>query len=312
MTFRNPLSRVALICGVLAAVIISAVSFTACSNTTDPVVKQTGDPNDSEFLAAQDQLNTMALEFGAVDWLDAVWDSIPGFAPSSVTDNFGDRHNRGQVGDTILTFSLTVDDVSWWMIVNASVTDGVDTATLVDSVRLLQGGVPISPEFADSADAMQLRAHASIVSSGLDGFDGYLASHAAMDISLLGDGGEFGPDTLLINASSVDSLIGSFSDQSGSCDISMVSSKTATNIVDIDAPEYECPIDGEISMVATMDMSCTDGQNTFDVNADWTVLVSYNGDQTADVVYENPTTRWTATIDCISSPSGNIGFPGRN
>lgn len=299
----------------VTAVLVLPLLLNACNNADNPI-KATGDLNDDQFQAAQDELNDIAMEFAALDWIAPLWDSIPGWSGSSVISGNDHGHNfRGAaVDDTVLTFSIVMDDVSKWVTIQASVTDGQDTATLIDSIRFFGPGGPGFPaELGDSIISMNIRVHANISANDSTDFVGIAASHVSMTAQVLGFGDQQSGDTILINAIGADSLIGTGFSENGYCDLAIVSSKVATNLVEVDDDAHECPIDGSIHAQATLDLACYSQQDSLEVNSFWTVDINFNSDQTADVSYENPTTRWTAEIECSQTPSGSpvasISFP---
>lgn len=295
----------------------SALMINACSDSaTDPVVKETGNLNDSTFAAASDILSDAAFELEALNWFDAMFDSIPGAAVSP-RRFAGETHNKRAVVESLIDYNLVIDEVNWWFIFTVTIARGNDTANLVDSVRFLAGGVAVNPAVNSDYTVLETRVHAQI-NGNTDGvFVGTVASHAVALLEEIGTDSIAG-DTLGASYFGADTLIGSSWDSSASCDITVTSSTSATNLVFVEYPNggESCPLSGSISASATLDLLClaTGGTDTLDVAGAWSVSATFNGDGSADMVFEDATTRWTTTMPCDQQPAagpvGNIRFPG--
>lgn len=309
---------------VIAALTTAIIS--ACGeSTTEPIAKLEGDLNDSTFVATSAFLVDAAFELEATDWFDALFDSLPGSAASPFRSSADRELRRSLIEESIISYDLQIDEVNWWFIFTVTAARGSDTAELIDSVRFMQDGVAINPMVVEGYNQLDGRVHAHVTSATEGVFVGTIASHASILQTLIAED-SIGGDTISMSFSGADTIDGTSWDQLMTCDITATTSKSGSDVMFLDLPTggESCPFSGSINASATLDMMCvaTDlyvsigGNDTLNINGSWTVSATYQSDGSADVVFEDATTRWSTNVPCESQPqagpAGNVRFPGRN
>lgn len=280
-----------------------ALTISCSDSVTDSTPKAVGDPNDAEFAAISEQLSNVALDFDALDWADAIWDSVPGFSPRANANGDIKLYRGGAVGGELLSYSLTIDSISFWHIFSITVAELGDTATVIDSIRFSDANGPGLPAVLGELNITSVDIHVHAQASLNDStFSGSIGSHSILTVAILGFGDSTGGDTLSFSGTSFDTLTATASDSGTTCQFTISSSKTATNVLTIDDLEHPCPIGGSISASATVDVLCSiatgTGTDSLSVKGAWTVSASFNSDGSVNLVYENSNTRWTATEPC--------------
>lgn len=305
---------------------VGAFSFLATFSTScsgeNPLgsEKLIGSLNDSTFAATEEILSDLAFDFEALAWFDGIFDSIPGLSVgASPSRDFDDRRLFRTAGDSIIieSYSLVVDTVNWWYIFTIYATDGNNTASIVDSVQVSGPNGPGSAEaLGDNVNNLKVRAHVQISSNDTTDFVGTIGAHVSGEVTVLSIDtvDQILVSNLSVSITAIDTISGTVYDSSGTCDVTITSTTYAVNLVSQDEPNTDCPSSGTISVSATLDLACVSfGQtDTLEINGSWAVGVTFNGDGTASVVYEDATTRWTTEINCSNtisgSPLNNISF----
>ena len=278
-----------------------AFAISCSDSATDSTLKATGDINDPEFAAISEQLSEAALEFDALDWADAIWDSIPGLSPKANAN--GDIVLKRNAGGTLLDYSLTIDSVTFWHIFQITVADFGDTATVIDSLRFSGASGPGMPmDLGDSITSVDIHVHAQASLSQDSTFSGSFSSHSVFLMTLLGFADSTGGDTSSFSGTSSDTIIATATDSSATCQFTFASTKTLNNVVTIDDLDHPCPVGGAITASVSVDVLCSfatsTGTDSMTVKGTWSVSASFNSDGSANLVYENSDTRWTGTEVC--------------
>lgn len=298
-----------------------ATFSTSCSGD-NPLVseKEIGNLNDSTFEVAEDILSDLAFNVEALAWFDGIFDSIPGLnGGASPSRDFDNRRLFRTAGDSVIiqSYSLVIDTVNWWYIFTLVANDGNNTASIVDSVQVSGPNGPGSAEvLGDDVNNIKVRAHVQITSNDSTDFVGTIGAHVSGEVTVLSiDTVDQVPvSNLSVSMTAIDTIAGTVYDSSGTCDITITSMTNAVNLVSQDEPDTDCPSSGTISVSATLDLACvsTGQTDTLEISGSWAVAVTFNGDGTASVVYEDETTRWTTEINCSNTVSGsplnNISF----
>lgn len=282
-----------------------ALAISCSYSVTDSTPKAVGDPNDAEFAAISELLSDVALDFDALDWADAIWDSVPGFSPRANANGDIKLYRGGAVGGELLSYSLTIDSISFWHVFSITVAELGDTATVIDSIRFSDANGPGLPAVLGELNITSVDIHVHAQASLNDStFSGSIGSHSILTVAILGFGDSTGGDTLSFSGTSFDTLTATASDSGVTCQFTISSSKTATNVLTIDDQLHPCPIGGSISASATVDVLCSfatgTGTDSLSVKGAWTVSASFNSDGSVNLVYENSDTRWTGTEVCDS------------
>ncbi|MFQ5606727.1 MAG: hypothetical protein ACE5GA_02175 [Candidatus Zixiibacteriota bacterium] len=287
--------------------IVTALALGCSDSSTNSQQKLTGDPADLQFGSVSEQLDDAALNFAAIEWLNPVMDSIPGLSPRLVlTEDPRLARRAGAAIDTVLTISISIDSATYWIVFQATVTNFIDTASVVDSFRFSGVDGPELPiNLGDTATGMDVRAHARVVINDTTAFTGIIASHVSFSADIIGRGDPIlGGDTTLLNVTGVDTLSGTATDSGAACTFTITTNRIASGIVSIDSPTYPCPIAGNINASMDLNFACAlPGMvDSVSVNGSWVVTATYNPDGSASMTYENATTRWTGVVPCEPVP----------
>lgn len=278
--------------------------------TTEPVVKQTGDTNAVDFEAAGeamgfvDEVNNMM--FGMMfEIMDTIYND-PGFPASSKSGLT--EFSAGVDSDTlILTYHSGTN--YWYLFAQSVDTESVDlqpvviTMTFMDSLQFLHSGTPV--QWPDSALLTGVKHGVSLVFTSSDSLGGVTA-HQLVTVS--GDIPNAG-DAEIDGISSFDIFIQT-DDSTPYCffDVNL-----GANFVDIMANleglSYDgCPSSGSASYSGAMSLGCV-GDTSFTYNDNWSVVQTFSGTSMHYVV-ENSTYRWEFDDDCgpsIMGPDNRIG-----
>jgi len=274
--------------------ILIALAAFGCS--TDPIIK-TGDPNDPAFQEAKPELEASLQS--AVGGMDLAWDQAQ--APSDTVNPLrpfrGDVHSAKAAVDT---FAYSYDTTGWH-VAYASASDSGVTVTILDSVLLLNGaGQPLQNWDSLGTDFVHAKIHITLTADNGPSESGTASldyDYTFADITsgvITADGSH----AFAFAASSMDT-------SGGTCDIGMNFAQNA-DAVTFAAPASEldgiCPTGGNVSALASLDIACNDGQNSFAIAGDWSVNAMFNGDGTADVEAISDNTKWqfTANVDCVN------------
>ena len=166
--------------GALAALTLG-LTYGCSDSTPTGSTKQTGSTNDSSFQLVSGQLSPSQAGASGLDWVDPLMNQLPGFTASSQHNEnrpFLGRRLAGATADTtvIVSATFTIDSASGWIVFNATITDLVDTFTVVDSMRfrnLLNNPViPKDSLVLDSLGGVDIRVHGSATASDSTDFAG--------------------------------------------------------------------------------------------------------------------------------------------
>jgi hypothetical protein len=294
----------------LAMAIIAAFIFViGCSDDDD---KGTGlthevDPYDSvvvEDLIDQDAMMTsmksLEISFELFDTLVSMYGGLakPLPEPKSLGAN-----------ELSITSIISYEYLNGWHIFEfeATVSEYYDTVHIagIDSLQIIAEGVPVAePNEMTVVEAFRERAHAwwettLALENG--------AVHHALDLGI--DYLEL--DTILTISGSVhDTTYGGGEDEYGYCGGRITMDQTVTNLqVSTTMSEYDCPLDGSIVVVATLNIECANYEeppDVWSVNGTWTFTATVNDNNTVTFSYTDGFASWTVTESCgggILSPS---------
>lgn len=234
---RNPLITL----GALAALAF-ALSYGCSNNTPTGSTKQIGNTNDSAFQFVNSQLSPGQADASGLDWIDPLMNQLPGFTASSRHSEirpFLGRRLAGAPGDTavVVNATFTIDSVSGWIVFNATLTDMIDTFTIVDSMRfrdLMDSAfIPQDSFIIDSLGGVDIRVHGSATGTDSTDFAGSGKIHSSITVDIIGhDLSGSGLDTIQINATESDTLNGAVLDSAnGNCSLSASMNTSMTNVV---------------------------------------------------------------------------------
>lgn len=293
----------------IAIVATGLVLVIGCSKddeeTTQPVVKQTGDPNAEEFEATGaafgfiEMLNQEMFGF-MFETIDTILND-PGF-PVASKGRFA-VFSTGTTSDTIF-LTYHAGSQYWYLYAQAVDTETIEledviiTLTVTDSIQFLHGAIPV--QWPDSALLTGVKNGASMEMS----FSNEMASiDAHQRITVMGDLPGYG-DIEVDGNSSFDVYM-SMDGVEQSCTFDMNLSSTLTdimmNLVNMDAGG--CPSSGRASYGGAINLACQ-GDTTFTFNDNWSVVQTFTG-TTIQYVVENSTHRWE-----FEEPCGVVKAPG--
>ncbi len=300
----------------LAAVLVVSCSDDNPTNST----KITGNSSDSSFQLVSNQLSPSNTDPVGLNWIDSMITFLPGYTPVSPGGNVPRSLARTSVPGVepiVIVNSLTVDTASGWITFDATIVEGTDSFTVVDSLRFRDLSnnpvIPTGPLDIDSLNGLDIRVHGRATVTDPNDFTGTAAVHGSLTVDVIGRDAVGTLDTIRISGSQADSLVGVVNDSlNGQCDITVTQTVTLTNIVGlVDDTTSECPISGSARITATVDADCSAGQGTLVFNDTWTVTATFNGGTSATIVFENATTRWEVTEPCGDNPQPAVSSFGR-
>lgn len=283
------------------SVITGVILVIGCSDddeTTQPIVKQTGDLSDPEYLATDDALGFVEFLNGMMfNNMFMTMDSAmmnPAFHGIAKSDYSGMA--TGIASDTIfLTYHSGSD--YWYLWGQAVDTETVDTQqviitmTIADSVQFLHGMTPV--QWPDSALLTGVKHGASLEYSTDNNI---LSVDAHQLITVTGDLPGYG-DIEVDGSSSFDAYVSEASGGPG-CTFDLNLGSTVTdllmNLETIDAGG--CPYSGRTAYNGAINMTCI-GDTSFTFNDYWSIVQTFTGSSIHYVV-ENSTHRWEFDESC--------------
>lgn len=294
-----------LICSLLVTALLGFAI--GCSNNNDPAGSNLiqGDTASGEFQLIDDLLGEVSMEaMGlAIDLSFEFLDSIPG--SQGVRRHDAPRLSSGEAF-VILSYQYNYTSDGWHVFTftgyeaDSSMGDTIDIAG-TDSIQVLKNNMVM--QIPDStADEIRIRNDFDISSRS-----GWISATNAYSIDVMGD---FADSTAMVTFSGngLETLDMTFADTSATCTFSISNSVSINNIV---APmdDGDCPTSGTITMVSTVNASCTtlagSQTGTVDVSGTWTVTGTFK-DGNVTATYSNGTTVWTVTEPCDSNAPAAI------
>ena len=289
---------------------IGLIFFVGCSDdeeTTQPVVKQTGDPDDEEFEAAGEAFGIVEMFNGMMfgftyELMDTIYNhpDFPGTFKPGLR-----RLAAGINGDSVyLTYHS--DSKYWYFFLQVCDTSPGDpdpvimTFTITDSLQFLHGSTAV--QWPDSAQLTGLKHGAAVIITSSDG-SGSAAAHQSA--SIFGDIPGMG-DIEINGSTSFDiDFVTASEEPYCSFDININGSVTNVLMNLTDMENDGCPYSGRVSYNGTINIACV-GDTNFTYNDHWTVVQTFDGD-TINYVVENSTHRWVFDEAC--GGGGDLAAP---
>ena len=303
--------RVLLAMFVTLALILTAVA--GCdedevTNPTEPVV----DPADSAFVTELFNEEMFMTVFQSMEVSLALLDSIPDVGMRKTAAPMNAFRSDGDSTEHTITAIISYDYSNGWhifefeaTIVDLTEDDTVDIAG-IDSVQVLENGEPVEyPTEQTEMDGLKERVHVDWDRrSDTDHGD---LNHV-VDIVL--DSVEV--DTIVtVNGTVHDTLLMSELWDSATCELEVSFDQTVTDLQINVTGDEECPRDGQIVVMASLDVECIGGSGSdFDslsISGTWTVTATVNDDNTVTITYTDGTVSWTVTEQCNGSSSATPG-----
>ena len=286
--------------------LIAGLIYTVGCTDEDEIIDTVDviDPDDSTFIESIFGLRTFANAFQSIPGSLALLDSIPG-APKGLVKGAFDV--VPQANDSIIITSagyIGYSDGWHTFAFEATVInlDNDDTTDIIghDSLKVWYNGAPV--QYISSPldlDTLEERAHASWsqrhkVNSG--------KVHHNIVVSLIRSGAD---TTMTIRGSSNDSLFqeGIISDDD--CSVAATLNQVIDSLQFVVNVNDSCPTSGNITLLSSLDVFCVSdsgaGSDTLDINSDWTVTATANGDGTITIIIAGPIFSWTVTESCDDS-----------
>ncbi len=297
----------------LGALSVLTVALTLGCSDDNPTgsVKPIGNVSDSTFQLVSNQITPTDISADGMDWVGLLMGELPGFAPSSSNGGARPFLARGMAQgnqDTVLSITFVIDSTSGWIVFNATIANFQDTFIVVDSMRFSDlTNTPFIPSDSlniDSISKLDIRVHGSATIVDSTEFVGTGALHSSLTVSVIGRNPNSTMDTLRINATETDTLSGTaFDSANGQCDINVTMTSSFTNVVALaDDSTGACPLAGQARISASVSADCTGNGGTLTFQDTWTVNATFNGGNSATIVFENSTTRWEVTEPCNDNP----------
>ncbi len=296
----------------MAALVSCFALVIGCSDddeTTNPVVKQTGDLNDPEFEAAGQAFEIadmmtgelLGIMFITIDSILASPD-YPMLNKYSVADQ-----DAGLAADSFL-LTYHTDTKFWyaemWMI-DTTYNSGdtmISSLSLIDSLQFLDGAVPV--QWPDSGVVDGVKQGVAFVVSSIPGgnsVEAHQFTHIVGDLAGTGD--------VVINGNS--SIAAQFSTGAVEpyCEFGMNLTSVFSNVnVNIDNMGSECPSSGSAHYTGQLDIACY-GDTTITSNDHWSITQTFT-EGNIHYVIENTTTRWEFDDLCGTSMAKSNDFAG--
>jgi hypothetical protein len=278
----------ALVPGIAAALVVLGCS-------TDPVVK-VGDPNDPGFQAAKPELE--AALASAIGGMDLAWDQAQ--SPSDTVNPVHPfRRGLHQATAAVDTFSYRYDTTGWHVAYASATQNGV-TVTILDSVRLENvQGQPLQQWDSVVTDLVHAKIHVTLQADDTLPQSGTAALNYDYTFSGITSG------TITAEGNHGFSLAGSSEDSTGTCNLDLSFAQQVL-IVTFAKPAAEldgvCPTGGAVAAVESLSLACSNGQNSFAIDGDWSITAQFNGDGTVTVQAISNNTQWdfTSDLDCVN------------
>ncbi|MEW6413244.1 MAG: hypothetical protein AB1483_12360 [Candidatus Zixiibacteriota bacterium] len=263
---------------------------------TTPIVKDDGELNDPEFLAALEAYYTAgSMSDMMLGWIDILIDTV--FEDSALLSASGKPIVITATSDSVYgTYHSTSN--YWYFYASAvdtifgqgQVVEDIVTFLLEDSIQFLHGTTPVQ-----WPDSTLLTAIKNGVALTLDSGEGDLT--AGQFLTLTGDIVMRG-DVTLTGSRSFDMAI--YDESDDTCTLTLDMTTTASSIEGnlTVLEEGGCPSAGSLTNAGIIGINCS-GDSAWSFNDNWVVTETFYGDSSV-VVFENTTTRWTFTDYCES------------
>ncbi len=295
------------------AVLISCFALViGCSDddeTTNPVVKQTGDLNDPEFEAAGQAFEIADMMTGELlGVMFLVADSIMASPDYPMSKDFSVADQGTGLATDSFFLAYHTDTKFWYAeiwTIDTTYNSGdtvISSLSLIDSLQFLDGTVAV--QWPDSGVVDGIKQGVVFVVSSIPGgnsVEAHQFSHIAGDLTGTGD--------VVINGNS--SIAAQFSTGviEPYCDFGMNLTSTFTNVnVNIDNMANECPSSGSAHYTGQLDIACY-GDTTITSNGNWSITQTFSASNIHYVV-ENATTRWEFDDPCGNTMAKSADFEG--
>jgi hypothetical protein len=287
----------ALTLGGLFFLTVALIALIGCSEekTTEP---RPGDPSDPDFQMISDFVNEDFVEHD-LDLLSialALVDSIPDLPAGKIAPALA--LSAPDVVFSQLSYSYS----DYWHIfeLTAIVAEEPDSLYVagIDSLRFNGAAGPM--QYPDSTTtSINVRCHVDAEFTG-EGAEVHVSNDAAFILT-----GEYDSDEFTLNGNSADSIMIAAEGEGTICEGCMATNQTINNVYFDSLTLYEdgCPPNGSVNVLASLDMSCANDSASFDVDANWTVIYTFNGENIT-MSYNNGLSTWVVTVPCGSEGGG--------
>jgi hypothetical protein len=247
---------------------------------------------------------TMALQ--SLDLSLALLDSVPAATAPGTQNKTNFENLVAAEGDNLIISSIGSYAYSngWHIFQFGATVDpgdgtGLSDVSGIDSVQVLQGGVPMGPG-SDFSLLDEVTSHAHFSWATQDGSTA-VGANQLVNVALSTSGAD---TTFLVNGSLDESLDAAFQDSTGSCSFAM-DLAAVINDLSISSAD-ECPQSGSVSMDVGIDVACLSSDNqSMQVQGEISVVAVANGNNTVTVTYTDGTNTKTVTDQCtapVASP----------
>lgn len=277
--------------GLFAALVAALLIAVGCSDDdpVGPVDKQVGNMNNPDLLLVT---GSVAIsELYADQLLDDILDVLEGVFERAALARSGNRAQPGVVSgiDADSMIILTYDSISQYWYWDVQIVDQEDTLTINDSIQFLHATGPV--KWPDSTLLTGLHTGAGM--RKVTELTNEVV--AAQLLTVMGDIVNRGDVTLNGTQSVTRSSTGD------SCTVIVELSRSAADVVMSIAPSAgsRCPESGVLSSVASISIECSSlGLLSYDNS--FTIVQTFTGNDTYDVVVEDAITRWTFPDSCAN------------
>ncbi len=285
----------AVLIGLVLSVVIGCSSDDDDSPVT-PITKEDGSLDDFEFMAAAEAYySAEGMSDMMLGWIDVLIDTV--FEDSASLSSSGKPFVITATSDSVYA-TYHSNSQYWYFYARAVDTsygqgqeiEDIATFFLEDSIQFLHGTTPV--QWPDSTLLTGIKNGAVL---NIDSEADQVGLAAGQLITLTGDIVYRG-DITLVGSQYFELDIYAAGDDT--CNLSLDMATTANAIQgNLTVMDNEgCPTSGSLSNSGVIAISCT-GDTTFSFTDNWTIAETFYGDS-AVVVFENTTTRWTFTDYC--------------
>jgi|GEM_PF-2058143 len=284
-----------------AAMMMWIVGCSEDSGTNDDLTD--GDPNDLDYQFVESEVFSDGFLGGvdiSMELATMLIDSIPG---STMAPNLSS--SGGEDMETIVFDAYQYSYANGWHVFTIEgwlhsddIGDTIDFDG-IDSVQVLNNGVPVQVPDSNSNE-IRYRAHLD-----MDARSGIMTRQADHSLTMANVG--MSGDTISLNGSLVEQVDMSVEDTSGTCDMSLGTSVTVSN-VQMDMTSDGCPNTGSLTAAVSVNLTCQGDGMQLSVDGTWTATGTFNGETTTTVISDGEN-QWTEVDSCGSegdSFSGSV------
>lgn len=279
-----------------------AAAIGGCKDkSTTPTVKEAGDLNDPVYLYVSEGSTSQLVASEGAEWIESLIEYY-----LVVTDTRARRVSY----DTVLNFSYSVDDETKWVTLQGSIISGGNSAEARGSVRFIaEGGgylIPTGDTPLELIYGIEIVGKLRIHLVDHPEFIGVIAMRMSESLRYT-KGYNWYPtvgDTLWLNSSSDDTIIGTFLDgMYGSCEVNIASKRRMENLTEVIGQADACPVAGSAVLMQSIDITCATDSTQFTVNGSWSISATFHGGDYSERVVENERYRWSEQVHCADGVS---------